>query len=461
MTKVLHALARAAGIAIHWQDAGGKRHRICVKSLKAILKALDLPAENEHQIAQSHRKLHRQRENPALTVVPQNARFPAKGRRLTLIDEKGARHVLPVKNKHAQACIPIGYYRMGKKRFAVTPARAFMPPKKVWGVAVQLYALKGAPGIGDFGALAQFAEDAARAGAGAILLSPVHALPENGISPYTPTSRRFLNPLYAPVAAADNAAALIDWERVRKARMAALAKSFAREKTLTKEKPDAALRRHARFMAQDKNGVDFQIYLQRRAEAALAMAQHRAKKAGMPIGLISDVAVGVDPQGSDVAAQPDTMLQDLTIGAPADTFNAQGQNWGLTTFSPQGLIATGFEGFIAMLRAAMRHAGGIRLDHAMGLMRLWVVPGGFQAKDGAYLHYPFADLLGLLCLESQRHQAVVVAEDLGTVPKAFRAPHPPGRPDGHVGAVVHQGWQRRLSQTCRLAQLQCRAHHHP
>ncbi|MBV9549927.1 MAG: 4-alpha-glucanotransferase, partial [Alphaproteobacteria bacterium] len=129
--------------------------------------------------------------------------------------------------------------------------------------------------------------------------------------------------------------------------------------------------------------------------------------------------VGVDPRGSDTVGNNE-MLQGLSIGAPPDAFNSEGQNWNLTTFSPSGLSANGYGGFLAMLRTAMRRAGGIRLDHAMSLMRLWVVPEGFAATEGAYLHYPFESLLGLLCLESQRHRALVIAEDLGTVPPTFR-----------------------------------------
>jgi 4-alpha-glucanotransferase len=110
----------------------------------------------------------------------------------------------------------------------------------------------------------------------------------------------------------------------------------------------------------------------------------------------------------------------LNVGAPPDLFNPHGQNWGLTTFSPRGLVAGAFAPFIDMLRAGMRHAGGMRIDHAMGLMRLWVIPEGAGPQEGAYLSYPLDDLLRLTALESHRHRAIVIGEDLGTVPAGFR-----------------------------------------
>ena len=141
---------------------------------------------------------------------------------------------------------------------------------------------------------------------------------------------------------------------------------------------------------------------------------------GMRIGLISDVAVGMNPGGSHAWSRPHDLLLGLSVGAPPDLFNTRGQDWGLTAFSPQALLATGFEPFIATLRAAMRAAGGVRIDHAMGLTRLWLVPRGASPAEGAYLSYPLDDLLRLIALESHRHRAIVIGEDLGTVEPEFR-----------------------------------------
>ena len=141
---------------------------------------------------------------------------------------------------------------------------------------------------------------------------------------------------------------------------------------------------------------------------------------GMRIGLISDLAVGMNPGGSHAWSRPHDLLLGLSVGAPPDLFNTRGQDWGLTAFSPQGLLATGFEPFIATLRAAMRAAGGVRIDHAMGLTRLWLVPRGASPTEGAYLSYPLDDLLRLIALELHRHRAIVIGEDLGTVEPEFR-----------------------------------------
>jgi 4-alpha-glucanotransferase len=174
------------------------------------------------------------------------------------------------------------------------------------------------------------------------------------------------------------------------------------------------------FIEENRREISFQCFLQWLAERSFASAQEEAKRAGMRIGLIADLAVGMNSGGSYAWAHQDQMLSGLQIGAPPDSFNANGQNWDLTLFSPRALYKEGFEPFIATLRACMRHAGGLRVDHAMGFMRLWVIPEGAQASEGAYLAYPVTDLFRLTALESYRHRAVVVGEDLGTVPLGFR-----------------------------------------
>lgn len=425
----LQALAREAGIAVHWTDADRRRRLVSPDSLRAILSALGLCAATARDIADSRAALAKRSRTRPLRVAQVASEFPARGRRLRLLAEDGGAHELPVVEGRARAMLQPGYYQSADsaERLAVTPARAFGLDAKYWGVAAQLYALRGPPDFGDFGALEALAKQAAGAGADAIMLSPVHALPPGGISPYSPSSRRFLNPLYSPHGGKDTGNALIDWPVATRRRLHALRRAFAKfeakgdygEFDAFIRVGGATLLHHARTQAGGPADFRFQLYLQWQADRALATAQAQTRASGMAIGLICDVAVGVDPSGSDAFGNPG-MLQGLRIGAPPDAFNSSGQNWGLTTFSPDGLLSGGFEDFLAMLRSAMRHAGGIRLDHAMSLMRLWVVPEGGRAGDGTYLHYPFQDLLGLLCLESQRHHAVVVAEDLGTVPHQFR-----------------------------------------
>jgi 4-alpha-glucanotransferase len=174
------------------------------------------------------------------------------------------------------------------------------------------------------------------------------------------------------------------------------------------------------FAGENEREILFHSFLHWIADRSLAAAQQKITQAGMRIGLLADFAVGTNPAGSSVWSKQKDALVGLQIGAPPDLLNTRGQNWGLTTFSPRALATGGFAPFVAALRACLRHAGGARIDHAMGLMRLWVVPHGAEASEGAYLSYPLEDLLRLIALESRRQKAIVIGEDLGTVPAGFR-----------------------------------------
>jgi 4-alpha-glucanotransferase len=182
--------------------------------------------------------------------------------------------------------------------------------------------------------------------------------------------------------------------------------------------PDSAA--VAVFAASHQREVLFHCFLQWLTDRSLGIAQRRARESGMRIGMIGDLAVGMDPSGSHAWSRQRDVLGGLSIGAPPDVFNPLGQDWKLTGFSPRALTDGGFAPFLATVRAALRNAGGVRIDHAMGLTRLWLIPEGADPADGAYLAYPLHDLLRLLALESQRHAAIVVGEDLGTLPAGFR-----------------------------------------
>jgi 4-alpha-glucanotransferase len=182
--------------------------------------------------------------------------------------------------------------------------------------------------------------------------------------------------------------------------------------------PGAAVSAYAEEHPRD---VGFHLFLQWLAQRGLAGAQAAAREAGMRVGLIADLAVGTAASGSRVWAHPGEVLAGLSIGAPPDLLNRHGQNWGLTAFSPRALQQQAFAPYLETLRASLRHAGGLRIDHVMSLSRLWLIPDGGQPEDGAYLGYPMQELLRLLALESQRHRAVIIGEDLGTVPEGFRA----------------------------------------
>ncbi|MCC5883174.1 MAG: 4-alpha-glucanotransferase [Halomonas sp.] len=183
---------------------------------------------------------------------------------------------------------------------------------------------------------------------------------------------------------------------------------------------DPAGQEVARFAEVDSRDVEYHAFLQWLVSEGLAHAQASAREAGMPIGLMSDLAVGADAAGSQAWSRQEEMLEGLSIGAPPDTFNVHGQDWGLAPFSPQGLVRSGFRSFIDMLRAGFAHAGGLRIDHVLGLMRLWLIPHGNAPNEGGYVRYPLDDLLRLVALESWRHRAIVIGEDLGTVAPGFR-----------------------------------------
>lgn len=174
------------------------------------------------------------------------------------------------------------------------------------------------------------------------------------------------------------------------------------------------------FARERRVDVDFQNWLQFIADEQLARAADAARRKGMAVGLYRDLAVGCDASGAETWANPPAFLQGNLVGAPPDIFNPAGQNWGLPPFDPVALAREGYQSFARLIRANMLHAGGLRIDHVMGLYRLFCIPQGKTAAEGAYVRFPLEDLLGVLALESQRHQCLVVGEDLGTVPPGFR-----------------------------------------
>ncbi|MEK1904520.1 MAG: 4-alpha-glucanotransferase [Pseudomonas sp.] len=174
------------------------------------------------------------------------------------------------------------------------------------------------------------------------------------------------------------------------------------------------------FSREHANDVAFHAFCQWLIARGLQRVQEVARDAGMGIGIIADLAVGADAAGSQAWSRQAELLPAMTVGAPPDVLNRAGQNWGVSAFSPSGLRQYGFRAFIEMLQANLTHAGGIRIDHVMGLKRLWVIPQGAPSEAGAYLNYPFIDLLRLLTLESWRNRALVIGEDLGTVPDGLR-----------------------------------------
>ena len=353
-----------------------------------------------------------------------------------------------------------------------------------WGLIAQCYSLRRAEdgGLGDTGALADLIDSAAAHGADVVLSSPLHACDTDTreCSPYSPSDRRLYNLFHAAPdrvlgeallheALADTGLAgqwaaqsrhsLINWPMVRHMRERVLRQLHQRfrdsQHALLADfrryvaSAGTALRQFSCFEAlREQQGgdwrtwpaslqapdtgavqrlcaafpqsVDFHLFCQWLTEQSLAQVRRRAGEAGMAIGLMTDLAVGSDPAGCQAWATRPHFLEGLTIGAPPDLLNPEGQNWGLTSFTPDGLRQQGYQGFIDMLRASLKHAGGLRVDHVMGLQRLWVVPEGSSARDGVYLRYPREELIRLLALEAHRHRALMIGEDLGTVPDGLR-----------------------------------------
>ena len=183
--------------------------------------------------------------------------------------------------------------------------------------------------------------------------------------------------------------------------------------------PDAA--EVARFAREHADRVHFHAWLQWQADRQRARVADRARGAGLAVGLYADLAVSIDRGGAESWASQALYAGGASVGAPPDAFNPQGQDWGLPPVVPSRLVEAGYAPFLRTLRANMRHAGALRIDHAMGLMRLFWVPPDGKPAQGAYVAYPFADLLSLLALESVRHRCLVIGEDLGTVPDEVRA----------------------------------------
>ena len=176
----------------------------------------------------------------------------------------------------------------------------------------------------------------------------------------------------------------------------------------------------AAFAEAHADDVRYQLFLQWLTSLSYGDAQRACRESGMTVGLIADLAIGMDGAGSHAWSRQDEILHGLSIGAPPDYYAADGQNWALTTFSPRGLAASGYAPFIETLRASLRHVGGIRIDHVMGMSRLWLIPEGAGALDGAYVSFPSETLFRLIAIESWRHRAIVIGEDLGTLPYGFR-----------------------------------------
>ena len=376
--------------------------------------------------------------------------------------------------------LPLGYHLLQyEEDAAVTPSRLIVSPGacwlpdnlETWGWAIQLYATRSRAswGIGDFSDLEQLARwSAGELGSGMMLLNPLSAatpITPQQASPYYPASRRFFNPLWLHIEWVPGATELPELESLAKT-----GRDLNRERLIDRNKVfalkmraldllwseftqddvfSAYCREHgadldrfatfcalaeqhqcgwnswpapyrhpenaevARFARDHPRRVEFHKWLQWLIDRQLARSSRH-------LAVMQDLPIGVDPDGADAWAWQDIFTPDVAIGAPPDEFTTQGQNWGLPPFIPEKLRAAGYEPFIQTIRAAFRNGGGLRIDHVMGLFRLFWIPRGMSAAQGTYVRYNADEMLAIVALESHRARAYVVGEDLGTVEDEVR-----------------------------------------
>ena len=545
----LRQLAGALGVPAIYRDASGQMRDVPATSLRAVCGALGFEAQDEASVLRSLDLLPRAQSKeflpPVIAVrgigspidIPLNLPVSAADRSLEweLREETGHTHVggagaqdllsitgtqtgsegMASKCLRLELTLPAGYHELRVRltgdapveataRLILAPLRAYQPPtldsgNRAWALSTQLYALRSATnwGIGDFTDLADVMACAARCGAAGVGINPLHSLfaddPERA-SPYSPSSRLFLNPIYLDLTAIEDfeasndvrtlvsshdflsaldrvrGAALVDYSGVAALKQRALGLLYAhfRRRHLDdlhdprglafrafQASGGATLQQFAVFEAlREKLGatdpemrdwrrwpselrtfaspavsafaerhaerVEFFQYLQWEADRQLMHAADLAASAALPIGLYRDLAIGVDSAGADAWAHQDVIVSGFSVGAPPDAWAPGGQNWGFPPLHPLALRRSGYRMFIDVLRANMRGAGALRIDHVLGLMRTFWIPGGCTAADGAYVHNPFEELLAIVVLESQRNKCLVIGEDLGTLPEGLR-----------------------------------------
>ena len=500
--SVIEAAAKAAGIADSYISALGQPVQIAISTQEKILAALGhTTPENNLLPAVS---VFRQGE--LFRVLLQDAVTDTCHWRLQPESGKPLRGVVANGFLTLPDNLPLGYHKLcllqGRKviaesRIIIAPARCYEPPaiqqgKKTWGACVQLYTLRSEEnwGIGDFADLKQMVTALAAQGADFVGLNPLHALypaSPDSASPYSPSSRRWLNIIYIAVhklpdfqlssaaqlwwqsaetqqqLQAARASEYVDYPQVTALKLAGLKLAYQYFASLPDDIPRVGefeqFRRqqgeslqqqatydalHAWLKQQDEHAwgwpawpaeyqqwespalqlfrqehadeIRFYAWLQWLTQGQLQECQQSARDAGMLIGIYRDLAVGVTEGGTETWCDRELYCLKASVGAPPDILGPLGQNWGLPPMSPQVMRQRGYQPFIDLIQSNMKACGALRIDHVMGLLRLWWVPQGSTAVEGAFVSYPVDDLLAILALESQRHQCMVIGEDLGTVP---------------------------------------------
>lgn len=431
---------------------------------------------------------------PRAVTVRTDHRLPDIGRGLVRTEDGGEiRAIGPL-----PADIPTGYHSFepeeGPARpLIVSPGRVPLPARRQWGFAAQLYATRSERswGIGDFADLRELNRWAGHLGAGFTLVNPLHAATPGSPqqpSPYFPGSRCFLNPIYISVEDIPGAAGASGL-----AEAAAAGRALNRERRIDRDRVwDLKLRALEAVHAAAASQAEFEAYVEKRGSSlwrfatycavaenhgggwrdwpadAVAgaapdrvrfhawlqwIAEMQAEDADRQLDLVIDLAVGVDPNGPDSWIWEASFAEGMRVGAPPDEFNTQGQDWGLPPFDPWRLRAGGYEPWIEVLRSNMGHGAGLRVDHVMGLFRLYWIPPDSGPAAGTYVYYPHHDMLNILALEAERAGVYAVGEDLGTVEDEvrrdlaerrilsyrvwwFEDSRPSGWPEAAMGAVT-------------------------
>jgi 4-alpha-glucanotransferase len=443
------------GIQERWQDAQDRWHDVSQSTVARVLEAMGTDGEDSPPPA------------PTLFVRGQPVVLDGAA---DLTTEGG--EVIRIEGR-LPAELPFGYHSLvrledGRRTdVVVSPGKCPAPANApAWGWAVQLYAARSTAswGMGDLGDLRRLGRWAAQElDAGLILVNPLHAahptLPQS-TSPYFPSSRRFRNPLYLRVEDVEGAASLENLDSLAAAGRALNAERHIDRDAVFRLKMDAldalwerftgdeafdrwreaqgdALGDYAAFcVLAEEHGPDWRQWPEDARHPGGAaveevrrtqygrwrfhqwlqwLVDRQLQAASADIGVMHDLAVGVDPAGADGWLWQDHLAPGMAVGAPPDEFSVQGQSWGLPPFDPWRLRSAGYQPFIETIRATLGHAGGLRLDHVMGLFRLWWVPRDQSPAHGAYVRYPAADLLDIVALECHRAGAYAVGEDLGTV----------------------------------------------
>jgi 4-alpha-glucanotransferase len=465
----LARLAALHGVATEYRDGERKRVEIAPDVVVRVLGLLDVDAGTPAAVRAALAAADARAAAgglPGTIAVRTDAARPLPGTGV-LVGEDGGRRAV---DREVPAGLDPGWYRLeiGEQVVTVVVAPPALPePRRAWGWMLQLYALHsaGSWGIGDLGDLREFTRWTGTAhGAGAVLLNPLHAItpvPPVQPSPYTPSSRRFGTPLALRITdlpayeRADPATRAevdalrpetvgdrIEHDRVWAAKRAALELLWRADGRPDPGEAGADLWEFATFCAlaerfggqwrrwpQDLRSptapgverarrelaprVAFHAWVQQQVQAQLVGVQEAAREVGVRV--VHDLAVGCDPEGADGWALQDVLALGVRVGAPPDAFSQQGQDWGLPPWRPDRLAATGYAAYRDLLRALLRQADGLRIDHVAGLWRLWWVPPGESAARGTYVHYDAEVMLAVLTLEAHRAGALVIGEDLGTV----------------------------------------------